>query len=549
MLFNSFAFLIFFIVVFTANWLLKSSYRKQNILLLSASYLFYGWWDIRFLFLVTVSTYIDYYTTLMIDSGKVTTKQQVRSAAYLIGAAFLFVSCRWNVWDRSLEGIVAILPRTFNDWWVTLFAVGFVLFFIAIRVLPEKVGIVQSNKFYLFWSVTTNLSILGLFKYFNFFTDSFISLWDWLFHNAPSEVTLRIALPVGISFYTFQTMSHTIDVYRKKIPATDSLLDLATYVAFFPQILSGPIERGARMLPQFQRARTTLTWDDFRSGTWLVFWGLYKKMVIADNLSQIVNRVFEPYDLQRIMDVPNDGLRCLVAIYAFTIQIYCDFSGYTDIARGIARLLGFDIMLNFNLPYFALNPSAFWQRWHISLSTWLRDYLYIPLGGNRGSKTATLRNLMITMVLGGLWHGAAWTFVLWGAFHGIILVIYRFFGDSSGGPKRLTVVNFGRGLILFHLVCFGWLMFRAHHLGTVGVFTAAIFTSLKSSPESVSLAGDLLFYSWFLFAFQCAQAWTGRLEPLAKWHWFIRLNIWIFILLSLFRLAPMESQQFIYFAF
>ena len=472
MLFTSYTFLIFFSVLVIVYWRLQGDYRKQNALLLLGSYLFYGWWDVRFLFLLTLSTYIDYATTLMIANGRITASQQARSAAFLVGAGFLCGSCQWGDWDGSAAGLLVVLPDSLTDFWVTLFAVGFVVFFGAVRSLSPKIR--RPRRYFLFWSVLTNLTILGLFKYFDFFAENFVLLWQRLFGYAPSEVTVQIALPVGISFYTFLTMSHTIDVYRKKAPATDSLLDQAAFVSFFPLLLSGPIERGARMLPQFQAARRAPSREEIHSSLWLIFWGLYKKLVIADNLSRIVDLVFGPFDLGTLTEAPDDGLRCLVAIYAFAIQIYCDFSGYTDMARGVARLLGFDVMLNFNLPYFALNPSGFWQRWHISLSSWLRDYLYIPLGGNRGGKWATYRNLAITMLLGGLWHGAAWTFVLWGVFHGVILIVYRVFGDVKGGQARLTLKNVARGVLMFHLVCFGWLLFRAHNLDTVGAFAAAI---------------------------------------------------------------------------
>ncbi len=549
MLFTSYSFLIFFSVLLALYWRLRGDYRKQNALLLLASYIFYGWWDVRFLFLLTLSTYIDYATTLMIARGRITARQQARSGAFLVGAGFLCGSCQWGAWQGGAAGLLAVLPASLSDWWITFFAVGFVAVFSAVRFLSQRLKISRPDRLFLFWSVLTNLAILGLFKYFNFFADNFVLLWQWLFGNAPSEVTVRIALPVGISFYTFQTMSHTIDVYRKQAPATDSLLDLASFVGFFPLLLSGPIERGARMLPQFQRARQPLSREEIHTSLWLIFWGLYKKLVIADNLSRVVDLVFGPYDLGNLTEAPDDGLRCLVAIYAFAIQIYCDFSGYTDMARGVARLLGFKVMLNFNLPYFAVNPSAFWQRWHISLSTWLRDYLYIPLGGNRGDKWATYRNLAITMLLGGLWHGAAWTFVLWGAFHGLILVIYRVLGDAKVGQASLTLKNVAKGVLMFHLVCFGWLLFRAHNLDTVGAFATAMVAFGSPSPETFELFREVLFYCWFLFAFQCIQAWTGRLEPLDKWNWFVRLNLWTFLILSLFRFAPRGSQQFIYFAF
>lgn len=517
-------------------------------MLLIASYFFYGWWDVRFLFLIVLSTYIDYCTSLMIGNGKLTGRQNLKATLFLVGSSFLFVTCRWSQFDWTFDSLSTVVPGGIQDWWPTFFATGFILFLNGIIRTSDIVKLRRPDKFLLFWSIFVNLLILGVFKYFNFFADSFVQLWQWLFKSVPGEFTIQIILPVGISFFTFQTMSHTIDVFRRKMPATDSLLELGTYVAFFPQLVAGPIERGAHLLPQFQRPRT-ITFEDIRSGMWLIFWGLYKKIVVADNVAAIVNQVFRPYDSGRVTELPSDGLLCLVALYAFAVQIYCDFSGYTDMARGTAKLLGFDIMLNFNLPYISRNPSEFWRRWHISLSSWLRDYLYIPLGGNRGSTLSTYRNLLITMILGGLWHGAAWTFVLWGAFHGGILIVYRLIGDVQDGGDKLSLKSLVRGVVMFHLVCFGWLLFRAQNLETVGAFLTAMITRLQGMPETLELLSRLFFYSWFLILFQGIQAWTHDLDPMRNWHWFVRLNVWIFVIVSLFRLAPMGSQQFIYFAF
>lgn len=369
----------------------------------------------------------------------------------------------------------------------------------------------------------------------------------WLFDQPPTDIALNIVLPVGVSFYIFQTISHIVDVYRKKIPATASLLELGTYIAFFPQLVAGPIERGAHLLPQFQRPRTVSP-EEAKDALWLIFWGLYKKVVVADNVAEIVNQVFMPFDTLSGAAVPEDGLRCLVAVYAFAVQIYCDFSGYTDVARGTARLLGFDIMLNFNLPYIALTPSDFWSRWHISLSSWLRDYLYIPLGGNRNGKMLTHRNLMITMLLAGLWHGAAWNFVFWGAFHGTLLIVYDLLNQKHL-DARLSLKNIFRALLMFHLVCLGWLLFRAQNMTTVSVFLETIFRNLNNSIEAVTLLKELLFFSWFLIVVQTVQAFKGRLDFMKGMHWFLRLNVWIIVVTSIFSLAPAKVQEFIYFDF
>ncbi len=272
-------------------------------------------------------------------------------------------------------------------------------------------------------SVVTNIGLLGFFKYFDFFTANLHDLLQGLgFHV--SLWSLRVILPIGISFYTFQALSYTIDVFRGQIHATDSFFDFLLCVLYFPHLVAGPIQRANSLLPQVTQPRS-VTSDHQRLH--LIFWGYFKKVFIADNVAPIANQLFN------IHRQP-DGWHTLMGVYAFAIQIYCDFSGYTDIARGVAKLMGFEFMLNFKLPYLAKNPSEFWARWHISLSSWLRDYLYIPLGGNRGGAYKTNRNLMMTMVIGGFWHGAAWNFLLWGFYHGTLLAVHR--GVQQVLPQR-----------------------------------------------------------------------------------------------------------------
>ena len=324
-------------------FLTQRYFRLQNGILLIASYVFYGFWDWRFLALLFVSTVVDYNLALLIEKSESPGERKALLAA----------------------------------------------------------------------SICVNLGILGFFKYFGFFAESFASLLN-SFGFQSSTPFFNIVLPVGISFYTFQTMSYTIDVYRRKLPATRNFFDFALFVSFFPQLVAGPIERATKLLPQVLQPRK-FSQSNFVEGFYLIILGLFKKVVIADNMAPIVNYIFSR-DVSTL-----SGAEVLVGVYAFAFQIYGDFAGYTDIARGVAKWLGFDLMLNFRMPYFATSPSDFWQRWHISLSSWLRDYLYIPLGGNRQGTLLTYRNLMLTMVLGGLWHGAAWTFVAWGFFHGLIL--------------------------------------------------------------------------------------------------------------------------------
>lgn len=390
-------------------------------------------------------------------------------------------------------------------------------------------------------SVFANLAILGFFKYFNFFAESL--------HQLAANVglqltptTLNIVLPVGISFYTFQTMSYTIDVYRGDLKRLNSFLDFALYVAFFPQLVAGPIERGSKLAPQIEEGKRT-TWDAFRDGTWLITKGLFKKAVIADNLAPVVASVFQQSE--------PTAAQVMIGIYAFAFQIYGDFSGYTDIARGVGRMLGYDLMLNFRLPYFATNPSDFWQRWHISLSSWLRDYLYIPLGGNRGGTLLTQRNLMLTMILGGLWHGAAWTFVLWGVFHGLLLTAHRTLAVACRwSPKTMTMTYPFRVIGMFHLTCFGWLLFRANSVGQVG----DMLSSLVSVDFSLSLADQqnawkLVLLCAPLVILQAGQEYTKNLNFIPSLSILPRSIIYSATVMALLALGSFGQQQFIYFQF
>jgi D-alanyl-lipoteichoic acid acyltransferase DltB (MBOAT superfamily) len=330
-------------------------------------------------------------------------------------------------------------------------------------ICGQKIGSSRSigeRKKWLALSITGNLAMLGFFKYFNFFIDSANQFFEVIGLNSTAW-HLNIILPVGISFYTFQTMSYSIDVYRKEIEPERDFLPYSLYVSFFPQLVAGPIERARHLLPQM-KAKPAFLLENLYIGSWWFLFGLFKKIVVADNLAGIVQEVFSP-------NTVSSGLETMIGVYAFAFQIYCDFSGYTDIARGAAKILGYDICLNFRMPYFSKNPSEFWQRWHISLSSWLRDYLYIPLGGNKKGPRRTLLNLMLTMLLGGLWHGAGWTFILWGFYHGVLLILYRVVGKAIslvkfGGLMTLKLWDLLRALLMFHLACFGWILFRSESL-------------------------------------------------------------------------------------
>ncbi|MDC1365328.1 MBOAT family protein, partial [Algibacter sp.] len=338
MLFNSLEFFIFLSVVFILYWFVfKKHLKAQNILLLVASYVFYGIWDWRFLSLILLSTIVDYFVGIKIDSN---TDKQLRK--------------RWL--------------------WV---------------------------------SVLFNVGLLGFFKYYNFFVDSWIDMFSIMGYTMESTWTLKVILPVGISFYTFQTMSYSFDIYYKKLKPTTNFLSFAAFVSFFPQLVAGPIERASNLLHQITNKRT-FNYNQSVSGLKLIFWGLFKKIVIADALAPIVDDIFANYSTY-----PASTL--ILGVTLFSFQVYGDFSGYSDIAIGTAKLFGIELMSNFKFPNFSRNVAEYWQRWHVSLSTWFRHYIYIPLGGSRGSKLKSVRNICIIFLVSGFWHGANWTFIFWGA--------------------------------------------------------------------------------------------------------------------------------------
>ncbi len=399
MFFNSLDFAIFLPIVFIVYWFITNRNLKlQNFIIVLASYVFYGWWDWRFLSLIIFSTIIDYSVGLRFSN---TTKPSER-------------------------------------------------------------------KFLLMISLAINLGLLGFFKYFNFFIESFNAAFASAgIHTNMSS--LNIILPVGISFYTFQTMSYTIDIYRNKIEPTKNILAFMAFVSFFPQLVAGPIERASHLLPQFLKNRK-FDYKKASSGIKLIAWGFFKKVVIADNAAQLVNEIFKNY--------PNESyISLIVGTILFAFQIYCDFSGYSDIAIGLGRILGFDLMYNFKFPYFSSNIREFWNRWHISLSSWFRDYIYIPLGGNKVSQYRVLFNTFCVFVLSGFWHGANWTFVFWGFLHAlffmpIILLRDRFPKENfSMNIKRLSFIfaNFG-------LVCLAWVFFRAENIQDAFLYLRQIFT-------------------------------------------------------------------------
>lgn len=335
-----------------------------------------------------------------------------------------------------------------------------------------------ARKRWLMLSLVVNLGVLGVFKYYGFFVDSFVALLQSAGVDAQMH-TWNIILPLGISFYTFQSMSYTIDIHRGQLTPTRSLLEFATFVAFFPQLVAGPIVRARDFLPQLAERRA-LRAADMQTGVDYILLGLVKKAVLADNLAPFVDAVFAA-------PAHADSVHAWVVLFAFYGQIYWDFSGYTDIAIGSARLFGFHIRGNFNRPYLSLSPREFWQRWHISLSTWLRDYLYIPLGGNQGGTRRLYRNLLLTMLLGGLWHGAAWPFVLWGAYHGALLCVHRWW---SAGGRRLPRPAAWPLMLTATLI--GWLLFRAESIGDVAILLKALLPT-ASAPLAPAAVAALCF--------------------------------------------------------
>ncbi len=403
MLFNSIEFAFFLPAVFILYWFVTNlNLQLQNFLLLAASYLFYGWWDWRFLGLIVFSSVLDYVLGLKIHESE----------------------------NKS------------------------------------------TRKILLLCSLLVNLGFLGFFKYYNFFAESFSEAFT-LFGSSFETDRLAIILPVGISFYTFQTLSYTIDIYRRQLEPTRNVLAFFTFVSFFPQLVAGPIERASHLLPQFLRKRA-FDYSNAGSGIQLIVWGLFKKMVIADNAAIIVQGIFSGYEGQ-------NSISLIVGMLLFTFQIYCDFSGYSDIAIGTGRLFGFDLMTNFKFPYLSRNISDFWKRWHISLSTWFRDYLYIPLGGSKVSKNMALRNIFIVFLVSGFWHGANWTFIFWGLVHGLLyipLFVKTKYTENKKEPTNFRVVL--NTLAIFIFVCFAWIFFRSDSVADSFKYIAGIFTDAGS---------------------------------------------------------------------
>lgn len=467
MLFNSFEYLLFLPIVFLLYWFVFKPLKWQNLLVVVASYVFYGWWNWKFLILIAITTLCSFVSGVLIEKYK----------------------------SQEDGGKMA--------WWVSLI------------------------------NILLNLGILGAYKYYDFFAKQFAELLG----IDASGLVLNLILPVGISFYTFQALSYSIDVYRGKIAATHNVVEFAAYISFFPQLVAGPIERATNLLPQFQKARVfdyTLAADGMRQ----MLWGFFKKLIIADNCAEFANWAFDNYHQENI-----GGLMMFLGAVGFTFQIYGDFSGYSDIAIGTAKLFGIRLKRNFNLPYFSRDVAEFWKRWHISLNSWFVDYIYIPLGGSREGQWKTIRNTFVIFLVSGLWHGANWTFVAWGAYHACLFVPLILLGKQKRFGKSTVAENHWYPSITevfqmgstFVLAVFGWIIFRAtdiHHAWDyiMTMFqTATVYYPLGNHITIFFYIAILLLVEWFARKQQHPFAYI----PI-KWRWlrmlfYVAFFVWIIV--------------------
>lgn len=411
----------------------------------------------------------------------------------------------------------------------------------------EKATDKKQRKRFLVLSIITNVGVLAIFKYYNFFNDNITSLASFM-GLSNSIPYLNILLPIGLSFHTFQAMSYTIEVYRGNQKAERHFGLYALYVMFYPQLVAGPIERPQNTLPQLH-VEKKFDYGSAVIGLRLMLWGFFKKMVIADNLSIIVDNVYNNPSQQ-------NGFTFLIATYFFTFQIYCDFSGYSDIALGSAKIMGFDLMKNFNIPYISKSIKEFWERWHISLSSWFRDYLYIPLGGNRVKKSRWMLNLFIVFLVSGFWHGANWTFIVWGALHGTYLILEILFKPST--DKLIdTTSKFGKFIsviITFHLAMFAWVFFRANSIESATFALKQIFTNLFTSFSLIGTASApllicTLFITAALFYIVDFMKENKRMIEVFQSSSYLRHAVYLFLIYSILLFGNTDKTQFIYFQF
>ncbi|WP_338358915.1 MBOAT family O-acyltransferase [Yeosuana marina] len=483
MVFNSLEFFMFLPMVFVLYWFVFNKHLKgQNILLLVASYVFYGLWDWRFLSLILLSTIVDY-----------------------------FVGIRIYDTDDSLK-----------------------------------------RKRWLWVSVIFNVGLLGFFKYFNFFVDSWIDFSSFLGYNIQSSWMLHIILPVGISFYTFQTMSYSFDVYYKKLQPTTDFLLFAAFVSFFPQLVAGPIERASNLLSQITNKRT-FDYHQTVSGLKLILWGLFKKVVITDSIGPIVDDIFANYSTY-----PASTL--ILGVTLFSFQVYGDFSGYSDIAIGTAKLFGIELMSNFKFPNFSRNVAEYWQRWHVSLSTWFRHYVYIPLGGSRVSQLKSVRNICIIFLISGFWHGANWTFVFWGGFHALAFIPVFLMGrntiykDSVVGHNTFfpSLIEIGQVLLTFGIVTFSRIFFRSESITDAFSFITRIFTNFSYAPYDHPMGYRMIDY-YVLIALFVLYEYRIRKDERAPFKFKSKVVRFIFYTIVILGMLLFYDDQidrsFIYFQF
>jgi D-alanyl-lipoteichoic acid acyltransferase DltB (MBOAT superfamily) len=479
MLFNSFEFALFLPLSFLLYWFVfKKHLKAQNFFLLAISYVFYGWWDWRFLSLIAFSSLVDFIAG-----------QQI-----------------------------------------------------------EKANTKSRKKLFLWISICTNLGFLGFFKYFNFFAESFADMMTMIGMQA-NPWSLNVILPVGISFYTFQTMSYTIDLYRGQMKAEKDPIAFFAYVSFFPQLVAGPIERAVNLLPQFKIKRE-FSYEQGADGMRLILWGMFKKVVIADNCALFVNEVFANYQSA-------SGLELILGAVFFAFQIYGDFSGYSDIAIGTAKLFGFNLMTNFRTPYFSRDMAEFWRRWHISLSTWFRDYVYIPLGGSRVGKGRAVFNTFVIFVISGFWHGANWTFIVWGALNAVYFLPLLLMGKNRKNTDTVAENRFLPNLrelwqmgTTFALTCLAWVFFRAESVGDAwkylaGIFSSKYFLSLDMRPQ--------VFVFLCLGIFGIIEWWTREkgfdIKVKNTPQTLLRYGLYMVLILMIGLFGAFNESQFIYFQF
>ena len=462
----------------------------------------------------------------------------------------------WFVAQKNLKlqnALIVVASYVFYGWWDWIFLSLILFSTIVDYAVGQKLRTEEKEfkrKVFLWISIIVNLGFLGFFKYYNFFLENFVSAFS-LFGMEIKSNTLNIILPVGISFYTFQTLSYTIDVYRKKLEPTKDFIAFSAFVCFFPQLVAGPIERATNLLPQFYRKRT-FEYNKAVDGMRQILWGLFKKVVIADNCAEFANQIFNN-------SADMNGSTLVLGAIFFTFQIYCDFSGYSDIAIGTSRLFGFDLKQNFAFPYFSRDIAEFWRRWHISLSTWFRDYLYIPLGGSRGGTIMKIRNTFAIFLVSGFWHGANWTFIAWGALNALYFIPLLL---SNNNRNNLNVVAEGKilpslreliaMLSTFSLTVFAWIFFRAENITHAFSYIAGVFSSsILSMPEFNGMDNALIILC--LIGGFLVIEWLGRndkfaLEKVLTNIKLIRVLIYIILITSLFLFAT-KPQDFIYFQF